>query len=332
MTKEPNPRDAPPAAESKKRAASFMPNLSLSIAGVKFRNPIIAAAGTFGYGREYEGFLDISDLGGICTRGLTMTPRPGNPGVRLFETPSGLLNSVGLENKGIPVFLESELPQLLKLGPVIIANLSGGTVHEFIQGAQLLNASNIDMIELNISNSHIRADGMSFGLDPDTAAAVTRQVRRAAPHKPLIVKLSPNAPDLAAVAQACAANGADAFSLVNTIKAMAIDINKRKPVFENINAGLSGPCIRPIALRMVWELYDVVKVPIIGIGGISSASNALEFLLAGAVAIQVGSATFAHPSLMNEIKAGIIQYMRKKGFHDINRLSLRRPRRRTGRA
>ena len=332
MTKEPNPREVSGAAEPKRRVSSLMPNLSLSIAGVKLRNPIIAAAGTFGYGREYEGFLDISELGGICTRGLTLNPRPGNPGTRILETPSGILNSIGLENKGIPVFLETELPKLLKLGPVIIANLSGGTVHEFIQGAQLLNASNIGMIELNISNSHIRDDGMSFGLDPDTAAAVTRQVRRAAPHKPLIVKLSPNTPDLAAVAQACAANGADALSLVNTIKAMAIDIYKRKPVFENINAGLSGPCIRPIALRMVWELYDVVKVPIIGIGGISSASDALEFLLAGAAAIQVGSATFANPSLMNEIKEGIIEYMKEKGFYDLNRLSLRRPRRRIGRA
>ena len=305
------------------------PDLSVEIAGVKFRNPVIAASGTFGYGREYEGLLNINTLGGICTKGLTLNPRAGNPGLRLHETPSGLMNSIGLENPGIAVFIEKELPRLRGLGPVVIANLSGGTVHEYIQGARLLDASSVDMIELNISCPNVRTGGMAFGVDPEAAAMVTRLVRRASSNKPLMVKLSPNAPDLGAVAQACVTNGADALSLVNTFIAMAIDINKRKPVFENAVAGLSGPCIRPIALRMVWELFETVRVPIVGIGGIASVSDALEFLLAGATAIQVGSATFAHPPLMNEIVAGIKDYMTEKGFIETARLSLRRPTKKT---
>ena len=299
------------------------PDLSVTIAGVKFKNPVIAASGTFGYGREYRGLLNISGLGGICTKGLTVNPRPGNTGVRLHETPSGLMNSIGLENPGIGAFLENELPYLKKLGPAVIANLSGSTVGEYIQGARLLDASAIDMIELNISCPNVRAGGMAFGLDPADAASVTAEVRRAAPNKPLMVKLSPNAPDLAAVARSCAGSGADALSLVNTFKAIAIDIYKRKPVFENISAGLSGPAIRPIALRMVWELYDAVKIPIVGMGGIASASDALEFLLAGAAAVQIGSATFAHPPVMNEIIAGIAKYMDKNRLMDIASISIR---------
>jgi len=300
------------------------PDLSVTIAGVTFRNPVIAASGTFGYGREYAGLLDIAGLGGICTKGLTLNARPGNTGMRLHETPSGLMNSIGLENPGIPAFIEKELPFLRKLGPVVIANLSGGTVDEYVQGARLLDGSDVDMIELNISCPNVKAGGMAFGLEPETAGTVTRQVRKAAPNKPLMVKLSPNAPDLMEVARSCAAAGADALSLVNTFKAMAIDIQKRKPVFENISAGLSGPAIRPIALRMVWELYESVKVPIVGMGGIASAGDALEFLLAGARAIQAGSATFAHPPLMNEIIAGISKYMKEKGFTETSRLSIRR--------
>ena len=309
------------AAPAKTRSSS--PDLSTSIAGVKLRNPVIAASGTFGYGREYEGLLDITCLGGICTKGLTMNPRPGNTGERLFETPSGLMNSIGLENPGIPAFLEHELPHLLKIGPAIIANLSGSTVSEYVKGARLLDASDVDIIELNISCPNVKSGGMAFGLDPKSAASVTRQVRKVMANKPLMVKLSPNAPDIAAVALACVSAGADAISMVNTFKAMAIDINLRRPVFENISAGLSGPCIRPVALRMVWELFDVVKVPIVGIGGIASANDALEFLLAGAVAIQVGCATFAHPPLMNEVISGIGNYMMEKRFSCIRELSIR---------
>jgi len=299
------------------------PDLSVTIAGVKLRNPVIAASGTFGYGGEYTGLLDIAGLGGICTKGLTANPRQGNLGVRLHETPSGLMNSIGLENPGIDAFIENELGSLKKLGPAVIANLSGSTVDEYARGAHLLNGSEVDMIELNISCPNVRAGGMNFGLDPRIAAAVTAQVRASAPNKPLMVKISPNAPDLKAVAKSCEDAGADAISLVNTFKAMAIDIYKRKPVFENISAGLSGPAIRPIALCMVWELYETVNVPIVGIGGIAGAPDALEYLLAGAAAIQVGSATFAHPPLMTEIITGIRQYMKENDFMNIGELSIR---------
>jgi dihydroorotate dehydrogenase (NAD+) catalytic subunit len=302
---------------------NITPDLSVTIAGVRFKNPVIAASGTFGYGREYGELIDVSKLGGICTKGLTLKARPGNNGERLHETPAGLMNSIGLENPGIEAFIEKELPRLRALGPVVIANLSGSTVDDYTEGARLLNAADIDMIELNISCPNVKAGGMSFGLDPEAAASVSGPVRKAAPDKPLIIKLSPNAPDLAAVAAACENSGADAFSLVNTFKAIAIDITKRKPVFDNISAGLSGPAIRPIALRMIWELYDAVKVPIIGLGGIASAEDALEFLLAGASAIQVGSATFAHPPAMIEIIDGITEYMKKFGFEEMRELSIR---------
>ena len=307
-----------------------MPDLSVNIAGVIFKNPVIAASGTFGYGKEFSGLLDISALGGICSKGLTLNPRPGNKGQRIHETPSGLMNSIGLENPGIPAFIEHELPQLRKLGPIVIANLSGSSLDEYTEGAALLNSSDIDMIELNISCPNVKAGGMAFGLDPLAAAPVVKAVRKAASSKPLMVKLTPNAPDLGAVAWSCVNAGADALSLVNTFKALVIDINNRKPLFENISAGLSGPAIRPIALRMVWELWETVssfktgqRIPIIGLGGIACANDALEFLLAGAAAIQVGTATFTHPPLMNEIILGITAYMEHKGIKKITDLSIR---------
>jgi len=304
------------------------PDLSLNIAGVNFRNPVIAASGTFGYGNEYADLFDVSLLGGICTKALTMIPRIGNSGVRICETPSGLLNSIGLENPGIHYFLQNELPRLRQMGPVIIANLSGAASDEYTSGAALLNEADVDMIELNISCPNVKAGGMAFGLDPGTAAALTAVVRRVCKNKPLIVKLSPNAPYLSAVALACVKAGADALSLVNTFKAMAIDIENRKPVFDNITAGLSGPAIKPIALRMVWELFDSLKesktqVPIIGIGGITCANDAVEYLMAGAAAIQVGSATFVNPHTMAEVIEGLQRYMQSKGFLKLNEISLK---------
>ena len=307
-----------------------LPDLSVNIAGVVLKNPVIAASGTFGYGKEYSGLLDISALGGICSKGLTLNPRPGNKGQRIHETPSGLMNSIGLENPGIPAFIEHELPELRRLGPAVIANLSGSTLDEYIEGAALLDKADIDMIELNISCPNVKAGGMAFGLDPEEAAPVVKAVRKAASSKPLMVKLTPNAPDLASVAVSCVNAGADALSLINTFKALAIDVEKRKPVFENISAGLSGPAIRPIALRMVWELCETVnsleekqRIPIIGLGGIASVNDALEFLLAGAAAIQVGTATFTHPPIMNEIIFGIAAYMEYKGIEKIKDLSIR---------
>jgi len=304
------------------------PDLSLKIAGVLFRNPVIAASGTFGCGKEYSSFFDISLLGGICSKGLTVTPRAGNTGIRIWETPSGLLNSIGLENSGINVFLERDLPYLKQSGAVIIANLSGAESGEYIRGAEILNESSVDMIELNISCPNMKAGGMAFGLDPGTAAALVAAVRRKCSDKPLVVKLSPNAPSLASVALACVRAGADALSLVNTFKAMAIDLVNKRPVFDYITAGLSGPAIKPIALRMVWELFDTLKesnmqVPIIGIGGISCANDALEFIMAGAAAVQIGSATLVNPYSMPDIIDGIIQYMKNNGIYDLGKISIR---------
>jgi len=299
-------------------------DLSVTIAGVRLQNPVIAASGTFGYGREYAGMIDVSRLGGICTKGLTLNPRPGNKGIRVWETPAGMLNSIGLENPGIAAFMEKELPFMRKLGPAVIANLSGSTVEEYAQGAELLNKSDVDMIELNISCPNVKAGGMTFGLDPRAAASAVEPVRRALTHKPLMVKLSPNAPDLIAVANACINSGADALSLVNTFKAMAIDIQTRRPVFDNLSAGLSGPAIKPIALRMVWDLCNDknITVPVVGLGGIAGADDALEFLMAGATALQVGSATFAHPNTMIEIIEGVERYMINNKISTISGFSL----------
>ncbi|HRU28842.1 MAG TPA: dihydroorotate dehydrogenase [Treponema sp.] len=297
------------------------PDLSVQIAGITFKNPVIAASGTFGYGQEYAGLMDVSRLGGICTKGLTLHPREGNRGRRLHETPSGIMNSIGLENPGIPAFIESELPAMLDLGPVIIANLSGSTIEEYQEGARLLSATKIDMIELNISCPNVKAGGMAFGLCPADAASVVQAVRRVS-DKPLIVKLSPNAPDLVGVALACVDAGADALSLVNTFKALAFDIRRRKPLFDHVTAGLSGPAIKPLALRMVWDVCAAVQVPVIGMGGIASTEDALEFFMAGASAIQVGTATFPRPSTMIEIIEGLETYLRAERISHLSELSL----------
>jgi len=301
---------------------------TVNIAGVKLRNPVIAASGTFGKASEYSDIFDISLLGGICTKGLTMTPRPGNTGTRIWETPSGMLNSIGLQNVGIPYFLENELPAMRSAGPVIIANLSGGESNEYIEGALLLDESSIDIIELNISCPNVKVGGMAFGLDPGTAAALVSAVKRSCRNKPIMVKLSPNAPNIANVALACVNAGADALSLINTVKAMAIDIENRKPVFENVTAGLSGPAIKPIALRMVWEIIDAMEdaklnIPIVGLGGIACTNDAVEFLMAGASAIQIGSAIFSNPHVMPEIIEGIRNFMTEKKINTISELSIR---------
>ena len=307
------------------KAEKAAPDTSVSIAGVCLRNPVIAASGTFGYGREYARIFDVSRLGGICTKGLTLNPRPGNTGIRVWETPAGLMNSIGLENPGIRAFINDELPFLRELGPAVIANLSGSTIEEYAEGAELLDASPVDMVELNISCPNVKAGGMAFGLEPGTAATAVATVRRALRNKPLMVKLSPNAADLPAVARACVDAGADAVSLVNTFKALAIDIRNRRPVFDNVTAGLSGPAVKPIALRMVWEVCQELarRVPVVGMGGIAHADDALEFLMAGATAVQVGSATFAHPPAMVGIIEGIEAYMRDNRLATPEGISLR---------
>lgn len=301
-------------------ATSPLPDLSVSFAGLRLKNPVIAASGTFGYGHEYAGLVDASALGGIATKGLTLEARGGNKGVRLHETPAGLINSIGLENPGIPAFIEKELPGLRRLGTVVFANLSGGSLEGYEEGAALLDAAEgVDAIELNISCPNVRQGGMNFGLDPGVAAEVVRLVR-ARSAKPLVVKLSPNAPDLLAVARACEEAGADALSLVNTFKAMAIDIDRARPVFDNLTAGLSGPAIRPIALRLVWEVVGAVDIPVVGMGGIATARDAIEFIMAGAVAVEVGTATFPNPNAMGDIIVDMTAFMKARGYRSLAEL------------
>jgi dihydroorotate dehydrogenase (NAD+) catalytic subunit len=308
------------------------PDLSATIAGVKFRNPVIAASGTFGYGTEYGRVVDVASLGGVCSKGLTLQAKPGNTGLRLVETPSGLINSIGLENPGIPHFIAHELKSMLSLGPVVIANLSGSTMETYVEGASLLDATEVPMIELNISCPNVKAGGMAWGLDCDAAGSITAAVRKAT-KKPLVVKLSPNAPHLVDVARSVVAAGADALSLVNTFQSFSVDIERGKPSFDNVTAGLAGPAIRPIALRMLRDVVLGVPechpdrdpertvsagagrfVPVIGLGGIATWRDAVEFIMTGATAIQVGTATFANPRAMEEIVAGIESFMERKGY------------------
>ena len=300
------------------------PDLSVTIAGVKFENPVIAASGTFGFGTEFNEVIDVNLLGGISSKGLTLDPKPGNTGIRLQETPSGLINSIGLENPGIRTFIEKKLPVMMNLKPVAIANLSGSSIETYVEGAKLLDKTEIPMIELNISCPNVKAGGMAFGLDPEAAFEVTNAVRKAT-SKPLIVKLSPNAPDLKSIAFAVIKAGADAISLVNTFQAMAIDVEKEQFIFDNIKAGLAGPAIKPIALRMVFDICSAIKtlpeeeqVPIIGLGGISTWQDAVEFILAGADAIQVGTSIFANPNCLKEIIEGLYNWMERKGYSSIS--------------
>jgi len=289
------------------------------ICGINFKNPVIAASGTFGFGREFSQAYDLSKLGGICTKGLTFNPRQGNKGIRCCETASGMINSVGLQNPGIQSFLDNDLAFMSSLNTVIIANLSGSSIQEYVQGAELLNSSNVDMIELNISCPNVKEGGMNFGIKTQSAAQVLGQVRKAV-SKPLIVKLSPNAEDIVDMAVTCEKNGADGISLVNTFKAMAIDIYKRKPIFKNITAGLSGPCIKPIALRMVYEVSKAVNIPVIGMGGISCWQDAVEFIMAGACAVQIGTMNFIKPDICLDIINGIEMFMEKNNFNSISEM------------
>ena len=281
--------------------------LSLTLCGVALQNPVIAASGTFGFGREYAEHMDVSRLGGISGKGLTLHGSSGNAGQRVYETPSGMLNSIGLENPGVRHFVETEAVFMRSLGPAVIANLGGHSEEDYLEGARLLNDADIDILELNISCPNVKAGGMAFGMLPDTAADITKKVKAVSVH-PVMVKLSPNAPDLVSVARACESAGADALSLVNTFLGMAIDTKKKQPVFGNVYAGLSGPAIRPIALRMVHQIAHAVHIPVVGLGGIASANDTLQFLMAGAAAVQVGTMTFAKPDAMLDIIDGLAAY------------------------
>ncbi len=317
--------EAPQVHPAVKAAAARLPlpkkpDLSVTIGGVKLRNPVIASSGTFGFGTEYGSVFDVNKLGGIASKGLTLEKREGNPGIRLLETPSGLMNSIGLQNPGIPHFIAHELPEMLKLKPVTIANLSGSTLQTYEEGARLLDATDVPLIELNISCPNVSAGGAAWGMDCRSAEQAVRAVR-AATKKPLIVKLTPQAPDLIAVAMTCRLAGADAISICNSFSGVAIDIERGLPVFDNIKAGVGGPAIRPLALRHVYELATAMnelpeadRIPIVGAGGIAVWQDAVEFIMSGAAAVQVGTGTFSNPFAMTEIIEGLTAFMQRKGF------------------
>jgi len=294
-----------------------MANLSVKIAGVEFKNPVIPASGSFGYGREFERFYPLSNLGGISVKGTTITKRMGNPAPRIAETPSGMLNSVGLQNPGIDHFIKLELPNLKSKDTVIIANIAGSTAEECVEIAKKLDATNVDMIELNISCPNVKEGGVAFGVSCEGAAGITEKVR-AATTKPLIVKLSPNVTDIASIAKAVEAAGADAISLINTVLGMRIDIKSRRPVLKNNVGGLSGPAIFPIAVRMVWQVANAVKIPVIGMGGISNWEDTIEMMLAGASAVQIGSALFSNVYAPLEIIDGLNNYLDNNKIENIS--------------
>lgn len=306
-----------------KRNAVGVIDLSVNVGGLRLKNPVIASSGTFGFGTEYESVFDISSLGGISSKGLTLEPRQGNSGRRLWETPSGLMNSIGLQNPGIPHFIKEELPQMKKLGTAVIANLSGSSIQSYCEGARLLENSDVDAIELNISCPNVSTGGAALGMSCQTASDATKRIREIVT-KPLIVKLTPQASDVVGVALACREAGADAISLCNSFQGVAIDIEKGEPVFDKVKAGFGGPAVRPIALRYVWEVVEAMnklpedqRIPVIGIGGIATWRDAVEFIMAGAAAVQVGTATFANPLAMKEIIEGIEAFMRRKGYSSV---------------
>ncbi len=296
-----------------------MADMKVVINGVEFKNPIITASGTFGFGPEYLDYFDVSKLGGISSKGLTILPKDGNEGRRIHEISGGLMNSIGLQNPGIPHFIEHELEEMKKLGTVIIANLGGGSLEQYLEGAEALDKTDVDFIELNISCPNVTCGGMAFGIKSETAKHAVSEVRKVT-SKPLMVKLSPNADDIVDMAVTCAEAGADSLSLVNTFKGLAIDIYKRKAIFNNTTAGVSGACIKPIALSMVRDVCKAVDIPVIGMGGITTAYDAIEFIMAGADALQVGSANFIKPDICVDIIEGMEEFMDSQGIKSLDEI------------
>lgn len=294
-------------------------SLSVTIAGVTLKNPVITASGCFGFGREYEALYPMSRLGGISLKGLTLEPRMGNPPPRVAETPAGMLNSVGLQNPGVDYFLEKELPEIVNQDTVLIANMAGSDIESYCGLAEKLSDSAVDMMELNISCPNVKEGGMAFGTSCESAAEVVREVRKRC-NKPLIVKLSPNVTDIASIAEAVEAEGADAVSLINTLLGMRIDIRSRTPILRQNVGGLSGPAVFPVALRMVWQVANRVKIPVIGMGGIARWQDAVEMMLAGASAIQMGAAIFRNPMAPIEVIEGLESWMESEGVKDINEI------------
>ncbi len=296
-----------------------MAKLNVTLCGVELKNPVIAASGCFGFGQEYAKMYPASVFGGISLKGMTFEERQGNPPPRIAETPSGMLNSVGLQNPGVEAFLNHELPALKGVDTVLIANAAGSTVESYVALVERLSDSDVDMIELNISCPNVKQGGAAFGVTCEGAASVVKAVRRVC-KKPLIVKLSPNVTDIAAIAQAVEAEGADAISLINTLLGMRIDIKTRRPVLKNNVGGLSGPAVFPIAVRMVWQVANRVKVPVIGLGGIEKWQDAVEMMMAGASAVQIGAAMFYDPYAPIKIVDGMNQWLVEQGIADVNEI------------
>lgn len=294
-------------------------NLAVKIGNLELKNPVMGASGTFGFGKEYEDFLDVNEIGAIVTKGVTPKPRAGNPGVRIAETPAGMLNCIGLENPGVDAFICDILPKIKKYNTAVIVNISASTVEEYAEMAWRLDIDGVDAVEVNISCPNVKEGGIVFGTDPKAAAAVTRAVKTHT-SKTVIVKLSPNVTDITVMAKAVEEAGADAISMINTLTGMVIDINTRKPLLGNITGGLSGPAVKPVAVRMVWQVAKAVKIPIIGMGGITCAEDAIEFMLAGATAVAVGAYNFVDPSALKVVADGIADYMKKHNIEDVNEL------------
>ncbi|WP_056928621.1 dihydroorotate dehydrogenase [Candidatus Symbiothrix dinenymphae] len=297
-----------------------MANLSVNIGNLNFKNPVLTASGTFGYGIEYADFMDLSRIGGIFVKGTTLAPREGNDYPRMAETPSGMLNAVGLQNKGVDYFINYIYPDIKDIDTNVMVNVSGSTVADYVACAEKINAlERIPAIELNISCPNVKQGGMAFGTNCQSAAEVVRAVRKVY-HKTLIVKLSPNVTDIAEIAQAVETEGADAVSLINTLLGMAIDVERRKLLLSTVTGGLSGPCVKPVALRMVYQTHKAVKIPVIGMGGISNWQDAVEFILAGATAIQIGTYNFIDPAISVKVVDGINAYLDGHGFQSVQEL------------
>ncbi len=294
-------------------------NTSVSIAGITFKNPVMTASGTFGSGMEYSEFVDLNKLGAVVTKGVSLTPWSGNPTPRVAETYGGMLNAIGLQNPGIDTFIERDLAFLSKYDTRIIVNVCGKTTGEYVEVVERLADTNADMLEINVSCPNVKEGAIAFGQDPKALADITRQIKKKA-KQPVIMKLSPNVTDIALMAKVCEDAGADAVSMINTITGMKIDVNRRRFVLANKTGGLSGPAIKPVAVRMVYQAASAVKIPVIGMGGIASAGDALEFIMAGATAVAVGAANFRDPYTTEKVIEGIGQYMADNKVSDITEL------------
>ena len=294
-----------------------MANLKVNYLGVEFKNPVVTASGTFGFGMEYNELYSIEKLGGITVKGLTLNERQGNPAPRIFETTGGILNSVGLQNPGVRYFAKHTMPKLKEMDLRIIANVSGSTFSDYVEACKIVDASGVDIIELNVSCPNVKQGGAAFGTNPDTVFEITKLVKEAI-STPLCIKLSPNVTDIAAIGQAAMDGGADGLSLINTVSGMAIDLKTRKPVFHNIVAGLSGPCVKPIAVRSVYQTYAKTKAPIIGMGGIANGNDAVEFMAAGATLVSIGTMNFKDPFTPLNVIDGLNSYLDNNGIGDVN--------------